>query len=181
MVSFVSHSLNKIKPLIILTKEREVKKIPWRKENISTDNFSFTCSTYLFPWGIIKTALLSWILKSDATYSALSKNLPVTTPDPRIGLKAYPGIETHPLLLWRRQWRPTPVLLPGKSHGWRSLVGCSPWGCEESGMTERLHFHALGRKWQPTPVFLPGESQGHGSLVGCRLWGRTELDMTEAT
>ena len=28
----------------------------------------------------------------------------------------------------RRQWRPTPVLLPGKSHGWRSLVGCSPWG-----------------------------------------------------
>ena len=30
---------------------------------------------------------------------------------------------------WRRQWHPTPVLLPGKSHGWRSLVGCSPWGC----------------------------------------------------
>ena len=28
----------------------------------------------------------------------------------------------------RRQWHPTPVLLPGKSHGWRSLVGCSPWG-----------------------------------------------------
>ena len=30
--------------------------------------------------------------------------------------------------LWRRQWHPTPVLLPGKSHGWRSLVGCSSWG-----------------------------------------------------
>ena len=30
---------------------------------------------------------------------------------------------------WRRQWQPTPVLLPGKSHGWRSLVGCSPWDC----------------------------------------------------
>ena len=41
---------------------------------------------------------------------------------------------------WRRQWHPTPVLLPGKSHGRRSLVGCSPWGCEESDMTERLHF-----------------------------------------
>ena len=40
-----------------------------------------------------------------------------------------------------RQWHPTPVLLPGKSHGRRSLVGCSPWGCEESGTTERLHFH----------------------------------------
>ena len=37
---------------------------------------------------------------------------------------------------WRRQWHPTPVLLPGKSHGQRSLVGCSPWGCEESDTTE---------------------------------------------
>ena len=41
----------------------------------------------------------------------------------------------------RRQWHPTPVLLLGKSHGWRSLVGCSPWGHEESDTTERLHFH----------------------------------------
>ena len=39
------------------------------------------------------------------------------------------------------QWHPTPELLPGKSHGWMSLVGCSPWGCEESDTTERLHFH----------------------------------------
>ena len=41
----------------------------------------------------------------------------------------------------RRQWHPTPVLLPGKSHGWRSLVGCSPWGCWELDTTERLPFH----------------------------------------
>ena len=40
----------------------------------------------------------------------------------------------------RRQWHPTPVLLPGKSHGWRSLVGYSPWGRKESDTTERLHF-----------------------------------------
>ena len=40
-----------------------------------------------------------------------------------------------------RQWHPTPVLLPGKSHGWRSLVGCSPWGRKELDTTERLHFH----------------------------------------
>ena len=40
----------------------------------------------------------------------------------------------------RRQWHPTPVLLPGKSHRQRSLVGCSPWGCKESGTTEWLHF-----------------------------------------
>ena len=41
----------------------------------------------------------------------------------------------------RRRWHPSPVLLPGKSHGWRSLVGCSPWGHEESDMTEQLCFH----------------------------------------
>ena len=39
------------------------------------------------------------------------------------------------------KWQPTPALLSGKSHGWRSLVGCSPWGRKESDMTERLHFH----------------------------------------
>ena len=43
--------------------------------------------------------------------------------------------------LWRRQWHPTPVLLPGNSHGQRSLVGCSPRGCKESDTTERLRFH----------------------------------------
>ena len=42
-------------------------------------------------------------------------------------------------VLWRRQC--IPVFLPGKSHGWRSLEGCSPWGRWESDTTERLHFH----------------------------------------
>ena len=41
----------------------------------------------------------------------------------------------------KKQWQATPVLLPRKSHGWRSLVGCSPWGLKESVATERLHFH----------------------------------------
>ena len=41
----------------------------------------------------------------------------------------------------KRQWRPTPALLPGKSHGRRSLAGYSPWGRLEWNMTERLHFH----------------------------------------
>ena len=44
-------------------------------------------------------------------------------------------------LFQRRQGHPTPVLLPGKSHGWRSLVGCSPWGHKESDTTEQLHLH----------------------------------------
>ena len=42
---------------------------------------------------------------------------------------------------WRRKWQTTPVLLSGKFHGWRSLVGCSPWSHEELDTTERLHFH----------------------------------------
>ena len=45
------------------------------------------------------------------------------------------------LRVQRRQWQPTPALLPGKSHGQRSLIGCSPWGLEESDTTEQLHFH----------------------------------------
>ena len=55
----------------------------------------------------------------------------------------------------RRQ--PTPVLLPGKSHGWRSLVGCSPWGCKESGMTEWLHFH-----FSLSPI-----GEGNGNPLHC--------------
>ena len=46
-------------------------------------------------------------------------------------------------ILWRRKWQPTPVILPGKSHGRRSLVGYSPWGRKESDTTKRFHFHFL--------------------------------------
>ena len=57
----------------------------------------------------------------------------------------------------RRQWHPTPVLLPGKSHGWRSLVGYSSWGRRESDMTERLHFH----------FSLSCIGEGHGNTLQC--------------
>ena len=45
------------------------------------------------------------------------------------------------IMFGRRQWHPTPVLLPGKSHGWRILVGYSPWGRWGLDTTEQLHFH----------------------------------------
>ena len=76
-------------------------------------------------------------------------------------------------------------LLPGKSHGWRSLVGCSPWGHKESDTTERLHFHF--------PLSCIGEGNGNPLQYSClenprdsRAWwaaiyGVTELDTTEAT
>ena len=107
---------------------------------------------------------------------------------------------------WRRKWQPAPVLLPGKSHGWRSLVGYSPLGRKELDTTEQLHFHFFfqvaqwlrihlpmqetrvqclaqedpwRRKWQPTPAFLPGKSHGWRSLIGYSPWGHKESDMTK--
>ena len=68
---------------------------------------------------------------------------------------------------------PTPVTLPGKSHGWRSLVSCSPWGCEESDTTEQLHFHAPEKEmathssmlaWKIPWMEEPGGLQSMGSL-----------------
>ena len=74
------------------------------------------------------------------------------------------GLSKLQELVRKRQWHPTPVLLPRKSHGRRSLVGCSPWGryswhnwATSLWLFTFMHWR---RKWQPTPVFLPGESQG---------------------
>ena len=47
---------------------------------------------------------------------------------------------TFTFMRWRRKWQPTPVLLPGKFHGWRSLEGYSPWGRKELDTTDLLHF-----------------------------------------
>ena len=86
---------------------------------------------------------------------------------------------------WRRRWHPTPVLLPRISHGWRSLVGCSPWGHEELDTTERLHFHfslSCTGEGNGNPLqYSCLENPRDGSLVSCRLWGCTELDTTDVT
>ena len=80
----------------------------------------------------------------------------------------------------RRQWHPTLVLLPGKSHGQRSLVGCSPRGREQSDTTEQLHFH----------FSLSCIGGGNGNPLQCSClenprdggaWWDTELDTTEVT
>ena len=56
-------------------------------------------------------------------------------------LRAFNKLTAFLTMPWRRQWHPTPGLLPGQFHGWKSLVGCSPWGHYQSDTTERLHFH----------------------------------------
>ena len=85
----------------------------------------------------------------------------------------------------RRQWHPTPVLLLGESHGWRSVVGYSPTRTVESDTTERLHFPFLlscTGKGNGSPLqYSCLENPRDGSLVGCRLRGHTELDMTDVT
>ena len=51
------------------------------------------------------------------------------------------GLSKTKQMPWRRKWHPTPIPLPGKTHGQRSLVGNSPWEGKESDTTDRLHFH----------------------------------------
>ena len=56
-------------------------------------------------------------------------------------VKSFSKLQMKQQIFRRRRWHPTPVLLPRKSHGWKSLVGCSPWGRKESDTSERLTFH----------------------------------------
>ena len=63
-------------------------------------------------------------------------------------------------MCWRRKWHPTPVLLPGKSHGQRSLESCSPWDRWGSDTTERLHFHFSLSRF--------GEGNGNPLQCSCR-------------
>jgi len=71
------------------------------------------------------------------------------------------------VLHWRRQWHPTPVLLPGESHRQRSLVGCCPWGLEGRtrlrDFTFTFHFHALEK-----------EMATHSNVLAWRIPGTGE-------
>ena len=83
-------------------------------------------------WGAIAFSLGKFIPKYFILFVAMVN-----------GIVSLISLSIFSLLVYRRrrQWHPTPLLLPGKSHGRRSLVGCNPWGREESDTTERLHFH----------------------------------------
>ena len=90
----------------------------------------------------------------------------------------------------RRHWHGegTPVLLPGKSHGWRSLVGCSPLGHGESDTTERLHFHFSLRTLEWIAIsFSRGSSQSRArNRVSCiahrqfTIWATREVQRSES-
>ena len=93
---------------------------------------------------------------------------------------------------WRRKWQPTPVFLPGKSHGWRSLVGHSPWSCRELDTTEQLHFHFFTFHCTEKCICcihtycccciveqILGDSDEQRSLACCSSWGRKESNTTQ--
>ena len=135
------------------------------------------------PWTVACRAPLSTGFPRQKYWSGLPFPSPGDLPDPEIEPES-PALQADSLLtelhliipiyrdrilvrmkVQRRQWHPTPVLLPGKSHGWRSLVGYSPWDREESYTTERLHFHfhALER-----------EMATHSSILAWRIPGMGE-------
>ena len=87
-----------------------------------------------------------WALNPSCPFLSLSTNFDV-----------FIVILLFQLLIQRRQWHPTSVLLPGKSHGWRSLEGCSPWGRWGLDTTEWLHFH-----FSPSCI-----GAGNGNLLQC--------------
>ena len=81
-------------------------------------------------------------------------------------LVMFDSLRPTSLLCWRRQWHPTLILLPGKLHWWRSLVGCSPWDCWGLGMTERLHFDFS--------LSCIGEGNGNPLVLAWRIPGTGE-------
>ena len=85
----------------------------------------------------------------------------------------------------RRQWHPAPGLLPGKPHGWRSLMGCSPRGRYESHTTEQLHFHALEKEMATHSCVLawriPGTGEPGGLLsMGSQRTGLRQLSSSSS-
>ena len=66
------------------------------------------------------------------------------------------GFDPWAKKIWKRKWQPTPVFLPGKSHGQKSLMSYSPWGCKEPDTTEQLNHHTRG-----------GECSARGSWREC--------------
>ena len=87
---------------------------------------NFKCSHGIVRMG--KLSILIWNFLWTSLVFQMVKNLP-----------AMWETQVWPLgISWKLEWLPTPVFLPGKSHGQRSLVGYSPWGCKESDTTEQL-------------------------------------------
>ena len=105
---------------------------------------------------VAKSSVIQWLMLSFLIYKIHCLNYHSLCSERRLSIYNCTRVVGTP---WRRQWHPTPVLLPGKSHGRRSPVGCSPWGHSESDRTELLHFH-----FSPSCI---GEGNGNPLQCSC--------------
>ena len=94
-------------------------------------------------WSLRKAflSLLAILWNSASLVARMVKRLPTVW---KTGFNPWVG-----KISWRRKWQPTPVIFPGKSHGWRSLVGYSSWGRKQSDTAEQLHFTS---SYSPLPL-----------------------------
>ena len=123
-----------------------------------------------------QTRILEWVAMPSSRGSSWPRNQTGVSSIAGGFFTSWAAREAHkmardPLISWtqavEKQRHPTPVLLPGKSHGQRSLVGCSPWGHWELDTIERLHFHFYLRA-------LEREMATHSSVLAWRIPGMKE-------
>ena len=125
------------------------------------------------PWGLEESDMTEWLSTArmnnpEVEVDILLKENPHGSDGKSICLQCgRPGFDPWVgKILWRRKGQSTPVLLPGKFHGWRSLVGYSPWGHKELDTTERLQFQnfTIRKTRKPEPrTDTPGEGAGEVS------------------
>ena len=118
----------------------------------------------------------NYMMNVSIIYSNISWNIVLSNIWEVVGLYLEKIMSLHlyrsSILVWRRQWHPTPVLLPGKSHGWRSLVGCSPWVLARlSDLTFAVHFHALEKEMATHSSILTWRISGTGERSGLPCMG----------
>ena len=99
-------------------------------------NHHTSISHRCFHWKYLNHTLKYYLLQASQVVQVV-KNSPANAGDMRCGFDLWVG-----KIPWRRKWQPTPVFLPGESHGQRSLAGYSPWGGKELNTTEWHRTHA---------------------------------------
>ena len=152
-------------------------------------SFNWRIIALQYSFGFCHTSL--WISHKYPYVPFLLNPFPPPPHPTPLGYQRAPGTHTAAIyftqgsvyIYRRRQWYPTPVLLPGNSDGWRGLVGCSPWGPEELDMTERLHFHfslscigeGNGNPLQSSPLENPKDGGAWWAAVYGAAQSRTRL------
>ena len=135
----MDQGINKGSDLVLLKLNAlRVESVHVMSYGVTLKCFSSSCSAWVCSWSTWQARKSSVIapfwLQLGFPGGAVVKNLPANAGDAKDDF----WVRKIP---WSRKWQPTPVSLPGKFHGQRSLAGCSPWGQKELDTTERTHTH----------------------------------------